>query len=192
MARVAKVCKVVLGDVRPILNFRLSAKAGPKELASYTAAIRIEWENGDELLPETSDNLTKQPTQAFTADGSELVCTDHGADSDDRMILATSGTLPSGATAGIRYHPVEIIQDRLKLSLRENGNPITLADAGTGNHTFYLVGSLQFVAPVGLFTTTGLCRAWIKLTKDGTSEYWPKDEGGIPIKVVAMGATPDA
>lgn len=75
------------------------------------------------------------PTFAFTAAGSILTAAAHGWANDTMLQVASSGTLPPGLTASVRYFVVQADTDTLKLSRTKGGPPVITTGAGTGTHT---------------------------------------------------------
>lgn len=72
----------------------------------------------------TFDNLT----DTWTA-------TAHGFVNDDKIELTTSGTLPTGYSAGVTYHVVGATANTFQLSATQGGAPVNGLDNGTGTHT---------------------------------------------------------
>lgn len=75
------------------------------------------------------------PTFTFTASGALLTAAAHGWLDGTMLSVASSGTLPTGLTAGVLYYIVQAATDTLKLSLTKGGTPITTTGAGSGTHT---------------------------------------------------------
>jgi hypothetical protein len=67
--------------------------------------------------------------------------TAHGLEANDTVKLATTGTLPSGLTAGTTYYVVPIDADSFSLSATSGGSAITTTGSQTGTHTITTVGS---------------------------------------------------
>lgn len=75
------------------------------------------------------------PTFTFTASGAVLTATAHGWADGTMLAVSSSGTLPTGLTAGLLYYVVQSDTDTLKLALTKGGAPITTTGAGSGTHT---------------------------------------------------------
>lgn len=75
------------------------------------------------------------PTFTFTASGATLTAAAHGWSDGTMLAVSSSGTLPTGLTAGVLYYVVQSATNRLKLSLTKGGAPITTTGAGSGTHT---------------------------------------------------------
>jgi hypothetical protein len=65
--------------------------------------------------------------------------------------------------------------------------PITIAGAGTGTHTFYIVGSVQYDFSVTAAGTVGNFRGWFTGVTGGEIATFPDDEYGIPIEICSKG-----
>jgi hypothetical protein len=181
------VHRITIGDTLAPLNTVLSTGDGdPYDLASYTVAFKMELESGTSELAETSTGVTAHPTQTFTAASTGLAtCNGHGVKEGDQIIVATSGTLPSGLAASTRYFAVQVNPNTFGLAATPGGISV-IAGAGTGSHTFYVVGSLQYDFAAGDVDAAGYFRAWVILTASAETHTFPAD-GHIPIEIQAVG-----
>jgi len=183
----------MIGDTLLPLNrvLRLGPTRDPFDLASYTVKFEIETEDGTSVLAATATGVTKHPTQTFTLDSTLnwIACNAHGYQVGDVWVPATSGSLSgTGLTAATRYKVVERDIDWFRVSVKSEGPTVTIAGAGTGTHTSYVVGSVQYdfaTTPAG---TARRMRGWFSVW-DGSSEIatWPDDRFGIPIEIEPKG-----
>jgi hypothetical protein len=184
--------KRVVGDTLLPLNriIRLGPNRDPVDLSTFGAMkFEIETDSGTSLLAATATGVTIHPTQTFTASATTdlLTCNGHGVNAGDQVIVATSGTLPTGLTASTRYFAVQVTPNTFSLSTVPGGAAIDIIGAGTGTHTFYIVGSVQYDFSVTAAATVGNFRGWFTGVTGGEIVTFPDDEYGIPIEVAPKG-----
>lgn len=158
--------------------------------SGITAKFEMETDAGTSVLAATATGMTAHPTQTFTASASTdlLTCNGHGVKEGQQVIVATSGTLPTGLTASTRYFAVNVSPNAFALATVPGGVPIDITGAGSGTHTFYVVGSWQYDFSSVAAGTVGQFRGWATAV-NGSSEIatFPADDLGIPIEIVAKG-----
>jgi hypothetical protein len=161
----------------------------PIPLASYTVKWFMETESGTSEVAETVTGVTAEPTQTFTASTSTdlLTCNDHGVEEGDQIIVATSGTLPTGLSASTRYWAVQVTPNSFGLASTPQGSQIDITGAGSGTHTFYVVGSVQIAIAAANVDTVGTYRLWI--TRTSGSDKWTHPEGNrwYEVRIVEAG-----
>jgi hypothetical protein len=174
-----------LGDTLLPLNVIVELNGQQVDLSAYTPTLRIEDESGTVI--QASASVTSHPTQAFTASGTTALATrnSHGVKEGQQVIVATDGTLPSGLAASTRYFAVQVNPNTFGLATTPGGVSV-IAGAGTGSHTFYVVGSLQYDFAAGDVDAAGYFRAWVILTASAETHTFPAD-GHIPIEIQAVG-----
>ena len=69
----------------------------------------------------------------------------HGLANGSRVMVSTTGALPTGLSASTVYYVAQTASLTLQLSTASTGHPIVYTDAGTGTHTL-ITGGLQEVA----------------------------------------------
>lgn len=89
------------------------------------------------------------PTFTFTASGNLLTATAHGWLDGEQVQVSSSGTLPTGLTAGVRYYIVQALTNTFKLSLKKGGAPIITTAAGAGTHTVTVSSHKVYESLVG-------------------------------------------
>ncbi len=177
----------VYGNNSPINILVAPVGIGPIDLSAYTPKITIEDSSGTAVVTAATTGLTVQPTQNFTADATtdRLTCYQHGIREGDQLLLTTNAAdLPAGLLTATRYFAVNIDEVSWQVSLRAQGAAVDITDAGTGTHSFAIVGSLQYL-PQSTYAV-GLYSAWIELV-GSTTDILPDDENGFDIEVVRKG-----
>lgn len=182
---------ITLTDTLPPLNTVLKAGNGdPINLASYTVKAVMEAQDGTSELAATTTGVTAHPTQTVTLDSTNnwIYCPAHGWEVGQVWVVATSGSLSgTGLTAATRYKIVEKDIDWIRVSLQSQGAAITIAAAGSGTHTAYVVGSLQFDFASANVDTAGIYRLWFELSSGGETWYLPEGNRWYEINLVNRG-----
>jgi hypothetical protein len=182
---------ITKGDTLEPLNAVLRYKNGnPINLAAFTMKARMETDSGTEEIAKTATGVTAHPTQTFTLDSTNnwITCNAHGYEVGDVWIPSTSGSLSgTGLTAAVRYKIIETDVDWFKVSVRNGGAAVTIAGAGTGTHTGYVVGSIQYVFLAANVDTAGTYRFWF--ARESGSDQWTHPEGDrhIEVRIVEAG-----
>ena len=106
----------------------------------------------------TFDGVTTYGFEYYTRDiktvtltiASPCVVTDaaHGFVNGDRVVLSTTGALPTGLSAGVRYYVVNATTNTYQLSLTSGGAAINTSGTQTGTH--YSVGSNIAITAVAI------------------------------------------
>jgi hypothetical protein len=93
----------------------------------------------------------------FTADASTDVCTSagHNLHNGDPLTVSSSGTLPTGLTAGPTYWVINATTDTFKLAATPGGAAINLTTAGTGTHSFSVSDGTTDAYQVDVWETGG-------------------------------------
>ena len=169
------------------INFLVRYRdSGPVDLSAFTTKITIEQEDGTAVVTQATTGLTVQPTQTFTASAStdQCTCYSHGLQNGDQVLLTTTTTLPAGLSLATRYCVVNRNDLTFQLADTPYGAPINITDAGTGTHSFAVVGSGQYL-PQSTYAV-GLYRVWIELV-GSTTAIIPERAYGFEIEVVSKG-----
>ena len=180
----------IIGDTQHAVNAICYLNGDPYDWTGKTASVVLEEEIGTSITE--AGTVTAHPTSTFTADATTdlLTCNGHGVKKGDQIVVASSGTLPTGLAASTRYFAVEVTPNAFKLATLPNGPPIDITGAGSGTNTFYIVGSWQYDFSSVAAGTVGFFRGWASAW-DGSSEIatFPADELGIPIEIVPKGVS---
>lgn len=180
----------IIGDTLKPLNAVMFFNSAPLDLSLYTVKFELEEDDGTAVLEATATGVTKHPTQTFTADATtdRITCVDHGFQVGDQVVVASSTTLPGGLAASTRYFVTDVSPNAFKLESVPGGGAIDITSAGSGTHTIYVVGSVQYDFATATVDEAGLFRGWFTAL-DGSSEVatFPDDEYGIPIEIKPKG-----
>jgi len=184
--------RITLDDASSIepLNAVVKRYGGPLNWASYTAEVVVEKEDGTVELAATSTGVTAHPTQAFTLDSTNnwIACNAHGAEVHDIWVPSTSGSLSgTGLTAAVRYKIVEKDVDWLRVALTSGAQPITIAGAGTGTHSAYILGSVQFAPAAAQLDTPGTYRVWFRAKSGSDVFHYPIGQDYFELRIETRG-----
>ena len=182
--------RVTIGDTLTPLNTILRhANGDPVDLSAYTVTFAMEEEDGDSELAETGTGVTSHPTQAFTADTTtdHVKCVGHGVQEGDQIIVASTTTLPTGLSASTRYFARDVSPNAFKLEATPGSGPIDITGAGSGTHTFYVVGSVQMDFAAANVDTAGTYRGWFITTLSAEKKHWPEGDSWYTIQILARG-----
>lgn len=177
-----------LGNTLLPLNFLLELNGDPVNLASYTVKIRIEEEGGTAIVNDSATGVTAHPTQTFTATSAGLaLCNGHGLDPQggQQVIVSSSGTLPAGLAAATRYFAVNVTPNAFGLAATPDGVSV-ITGAGSGTHSFYIVGSLQYDFQSGDVDAAGFFNSWVIIESGGEQHHFPAS-GQHKIEIQAVG-----
>lgn len=179
----------MLNDTLTPLNRVLRLNGDPVDLSAYTVKFTMEEDDGTSVLAATTTGVTAHPTQTFTAATTDIItCNSHGVKDGDQVVLSNSGgALPAGLAASTRYWPIEITPNTFKVSAIAGGPAVDITGTGTGTHSFYIVGSVQYDFASGTVDEAGLFRGWFQISSGSETQHFPDDEYGIPIEVKAFG-----
>jgi hypothetical protein len=186
------VYKITIDDSSSIepMNAIVYRQGGPLNWASYTAKVVVEKEDGTIELAETATGVSAHPTQVFSLDSTNnwIYCPAHGYEVGDVWVPATSGSLTStGLTAAVRYKIVEKDVDWFRVSLRSQGQAVTITGAGTGTHTGYVVGSVQFAPAAANLDTAGLYRVWFVAVSGSDRFHYPIGSNYFELRIETRG-----
>lgn len=179
----------MLNDTLTPLNRVLRLNGDPVDLSAYTVKFMMEEDDGTSVLAATATGVTAHPTQTFTAATTDIItCNGHGVKEGDQIVLSNSGgALPAGLATATRYFPREITPNTFKVSLTPNGGDVDITGTGTGTHSFYVVGSVQYDFLAATVDEAGLFRGWFQISASSETMHFPDDEYGIPIEVKPFG-----
>jgi hypothetical protein len=160
------------------------------DIGSLTAKVYIVNKNDDTdvVANNVTTGLTVHPTQTFTASATtdRLTCNSHGVKEGEQVVLSNSGgALPAGLAAATRYHASSVSPNSFMLSDWKGGPTIDVTGAGTGTHSFYILGSVQLDLQTTWVDSPGSFE--VRLNFYSGSEYAtvPIDEVGILLNVIA-------
>lgn len=175
-----------LGNILLPLNFMLELNGDPVNLASYTVKMRIEEEGGTAIVNDSATGITAHPTQTFTAASTGLAtCNGHGVKDGQQVIVSSAGTLPAGLAAATRYFAVNVTPNAFGLAALPGGAS-AITGAGSGTHSFYVVGSLQYDLQAGDVDAAGFFNSWVIIESSAEQHHFPA-EGHHKIEIQAVG-----
>ena len=178
--------RIVKGNTRVPMGWVIIQGGKPLDMSDLAVTFYMNDASGAAVLAETSTGITRHPTFTFTADAStdRIVRNDHLIEDWQQVVFSSTGTLPAGLTAGTRYFPVQVSDNAFKVSDVRNGAVIDITGAGTGVHTMYVLGSVQFDFASDEVDTAGIYHGWF-VVDDGEESTFPNTEDGIRIEIVA-------
>ena len=175
----------------PLSVILKSPNGGALDVASYTIAFAVDEHDDANLIPATATGVSKQPTTTVTVDttNEEWISVNHGLVTGDEIILSNSGgALPTGFAAATRYFVRDVSPHRFKLAYKPNTNPIALTAAGTGTHSYYIVGNVIYQWQSGdlpAITADDEDHKAYFIVDDGSGnvDTWPRN-GWIAVRVI--------
>lgn len=181
---------ITVGNLRTPLGTLLTQGGEPIDLASLTVTFYMLNALGESVVAESATGVTKQPTQEFTVDTGEnrLICNGHRVLVGQQIVVSNSGGgLPTGLTAATRYFVVSRTPNFFKVSLIPNGAPIDITGAGTGTHSFYVVGTVQKEFLAADVDTAGEYWAWFNVEEGGEKDTFPVDGRKLMVSITEAG-----
>ena len=145
-------------------------------------------------IAATTTGVAIQPTKTFTFDVTNdwLYSVDHGIVNGDEIILTTSGTLGAGFATSTRYFARDVSGHKFRLGLSPSAAAIEVTTAGSGTHSFAIIGNASYTWQSGDLDTIGSYRGEWQIG-DGTDfEIIPANEsgsGGFAISVIGDGCS---
>jgi hypothetical protein len=183
--------KRMLGGTLIPLNSIIYRGDDPLDLASLTVKFVMEGEtNGTVKVAESTTGVTAHPTQAFTLDATNnwFACNAHGVKNEDQIVPTTAGNFTSsGITASQRYFARDVTPNNFRVALVPNGQAVDITGAGTGAHSFYIVGSVQKVFLAADVDTAGRYSAWWTVVSGSDFAAAPVERQGLVVEVIAFG-----
>jgi hypothetical protein len=156
--------KRVVGDTLLPLNriIRLGPNRDPVDLSTF-GAVKFEIEYRQRHEPVSSHGNRSNDSPDADLHGSAttdlLTCNGHGVNAGD---VHRWRQLAHAADRISREHEiqVQVTPNTFSLSTNPGGAAIDITGAGTGTHTFYIVGSVQYDFSVTAAGTVGNFRGW--------------------------------
>lgn len=100
------------------------------EAIEHCRPYQFKIERGADCTPESTVTIT-------SADPAVIAWEAHGLFANQPVVFSTTGTLPTGLTAGTVYYVLAngLTADAFSVSATEGGTPVATTAAGTGIHT---------------------------------------------------------
>lgn len=183
----ARAIEISVGDTRIPLAVVMLRNGKPEDIAAYTVKFTIVDKYGTETLAETSTNVSKQPTFAFTATAAtnRLNASEHRVENGDRLIFSNSGgALPGGLAASTKYYARDVDDDSFRVATTPNGPAVDITGAGTGTHSAYIVGEVRYALQTADVANAGEYRCWFRAYDSSSPSTIPVRDG-IPLVIHA-------
>lgn len=181
----------MIGDTLTALDLVLTNSRGPVDLTGLTAKYLVVTDDAaaTSVVSETTTGVTAQPTQDFTVSTTldRVLVNGHGLRDGDQIVVATSGTLPTGLAASTRYYVVNADANTFQVSSSARGAPIDITAAGSGTHTLYLLGHVKVALASAATTTAGRYRLWVTVYSGSSKDGYPNNKTGLVLEVVPYG-----
>jgi hypothetical protein len=175
--------EVAAGDTLSTWSIKVTDHKGrPFDLAGVTVQIKINHEDGTPILEPTEDGLTVLPGRPFVFSGDRLVDYCHEVTSNDQITLSSDGQLPEGFDATTRYFPIDVRTNDFRLTT--NARPIAPGQGGSGNHSYHVVGSVEYQPRLEDVETSGYYWVWLILSQNGKTKHIPQDGRVLRYHVV--------
>lgn len=181
--------KYTIGDTLYAIAAILAHENGdPIDVAASTVKFMLKDSSGTAVVAATESNVSKQPTKDFTASVTtdRLTCNGHGVQAGWQIIVSNSGGgLPTGLSASTRYFARDVTPNSFKVSLEPDGAAIDITGAGTGTHSFYVVGHVQYDMQSDDVDTAGLYHYYFLITSGAEVGTFPKD-GATAVNLLEL------
>lgn len=177
--------KIAIGNLRTPLGALIEQGGKPVNLASATVKFYMNEADGTEVVAEATTGVTAHPTNTFTAVAAtdRIVHNGHTVLNGQQVVLSSTGTLPAGLATATRYFACNVTPNYFQVSLIPGGTVVDITDAGTGTHSYYVVGTVKKVFLAGDVDTAGDYQGWFTVDEGGTKDTFPPSATGIPIRI---------
>lgn len=172
-----------------------TADGNAVDLSGSTATFTMKESTPTGTAKVNAQSVTVQPTQTFTVDtgNGTIVAYENKARDGDQIIVSNSGgALPTNLAASTRYFVRDRNSANFKVAATPGGTAISLTGAGTGTHSFYIVGSVQYAFAAADVDTAGDYGGFIDQTVTASTfvatfppESDPNRHTGFPITIFA-------
>jgi len=180
---------ITKGDTLFPLNSVILIGSDPVDLSLYTVKVFMvnQKDASDIVVNNLTTGVTVHPTSVFTASAStsRLTKNAHGLLDGQQIEVSSGGTLPSGLTASTRYYVVNRHPNTFQVSLEPGGAPVTIASAGTGAHTFFMPGSVQYDLQTTDVDAIGDFNFHFTLWSGSERQHVPYDGDTLIVHIVA-------
>jgi hypothetical protein len=171
--------KITKGDTLLPLNALITLDGNPVDLSAYTVKFRMV-EKGDTatvIVNDGTTGVTAHPTQTFTVDTStdHLKKIAHGVKEGQQVVVSSTTTLPTGLSASTPYFALNVTPNAFQLATLPGGAAIDITGAGSGTHSFYIVGSVQYDWQTTDTDAAGDFYAWFRLFTGSERQTVPFD-----------------
>ena len=168
--------RISVGNTLTPIGMILRQNGRGVDLTGATVKFAMFTATGAVKVAETASNVTLQPTSTFTADAAtdKLTSALHRLQLDDEVFVSNSGgALPGGLAAATRYWVVGINGDTFQLATSKRGSAIDVTSAGTGTHSFEIIGSMQYDFQAADVNSPGTFHAYATLYSGAEWDTFP-------------------
>lgn len=180
------ILRRAVGDtLTPVSAILVGDNGNPVSLSGKTVTFQLAGADGVDVYAESATDVTKEPTQDFTATANSisLSCVGHGLRNGQQVILTTTGTLPTGLATATRYFVRNAKPNTFSLATQPDGNEIAPTGAGTGTHSIAIVGHAQWAPTSGAVDEAGSFYGCFRVTSGGKTDTFPSDEHRLKIVI---------
>lgn len=175
-----KVARISKGDtLRALAAVIKTSQKQAIDVSPYTVKFTMVDDADAVVVAETTTGVTVHPTFAVTFDSALVQANAHSVAINDQVVFATTGTLPSTITAGTRYYVVSVEPNAFKVAASPIGEEIEFS-GGSGAHTAYVVGMVQYAWQSGDVDTAGDFWCWFRCYS-GSSVFTAPSGSGIAL-----------
>lgn len=176
-----------VGDrLTPVSAILTGGNGNPVSLIGATVTFQLTDADGVDVYAQASTDVTKEPTQDFTATANSrtLSCVGHSLRNGQQVVLTTTGTLPAGLAASTRYFVGDAEPNAFTLNSRPGtGYVVTPTSTGTGTHSIAIVGHAQWAPTAGAVDEAGTFYGCFRVTSGGKTDTFPSDESRLKITI---------
>jgi len=128
---------------------------------------------------ERTTGVTAEPTYTFTAASNGLAthARHHVKEGDQIRVSNSGGALPTGLAASTDYFAVNVTDNSFGLAATPNGASV-IAGAGTGTHSYFIVGEVTVDWQDTDLATTGMRRLYINRYTGSEYDTFPVAQDG--------------
>lgn len=176
--------ETIVGDRRTPIGAVLIQGGRPVDLSSATVTFSMYDKAGTAKV--SAQSATAHPTVSFTAATTDIITSNgHKAVNGDQVVLSSTGTLPAGLAASTRYFVIQAQPNTFQVATVPNGAPVDITDTGSGTHSFYIVGSVQYSFAAADVDTAGEYEGYWLVTEGGVVSTFPANDHGQSIYIKA-------
>lgn len=157
----------------------------PADLTGLTAKVFGEDSSNASWIAEAVTGVTVHPTTAFTVDASanKIKANSHRVKEGRQIEVATTTTLPGGLEASTRYFARDVEPNAFKVSSSPDGAVVDITSAGSGTHTFKMIGEIEYDFQAADVDTVGRYKLWFNIYTGAEYDTFPRTREGIVIEI---------
>lgn len=181
----ARPFKITVGDRKTSIAYVLRDDGFDNDLSAATVTFSMYDSAGTAVVSAAS--CTVQPTYTFTVDSTADTIKVNGHPVQDEhweLIFSNSGgALPAGLSASTRYFARDITPNYFKVSTEPGGVKVDITGAGTGTHSFTILGHVYYALAANDVDAAGVYSAWFAVTASSKTDTFPNDSNGIRVEI---------